>query len=147
VTISTAPFVDLIQQFEVLDGDTVRCWLDLGYRVGFRIDVRIIGVNAPEIKPHGQNPREWPAGAAVKTWVEQLLTGLAPDGLQCKSVKLDKFAGRSDGDIVLPNGFSLATALLNGGRAKPWNGEGPKPTFDDAEVAAIVALGPLPGSK
>lgn len=35
---------------EVIDGDTVRVTVDLGFRVVYRTAVRLAGINAPEMK-------------------------------------------------------------------------------------------------
>jgi len=50
-------------------------------------------------------------------------------------------AVRTDGDVVLiPTAeVGLARLLLDLGLAKPWSGAGPRPTWTDAELAAIAA--------
>ncbi|HXI82116.1 MAG TPA: hypothetical protein VNM34_15015 [Verrucomicrobiae bacterium] len=129
---------NLVERYEVLDGDTVRCWLDLNYYVGFRVDVRLRGINCPEVEPHGGAARaaEWPAGAAVKAWVERLLAEWGP--LTCLSYQLDKFAGRTDGDLRGARQDSLANALILARMAKLWDGKGEKPTWTTNELDAII---------
>lgn len=93
----------------VIDGDTVALVLDLGWRVSMAANVRIIGVNAPEVSEQsGRDARAWaadmlPAGMAV-TFVSR---------------QLDKY-GRPLGDILMPPGArSYAAALLAAGHAEP----------------------------
>ncbi|HMN09324.1 MAG TPA: hypothetical protein PKC83_11110 [Gemmatimonadaceae bacterium] len=53
---STPPrYVYRVREAEVVDADTLRCVLDLGFDVRLRATVRVRGVYAPEIKtPEGQ---------------------------------------------------------------------------------------------
>lgn len=53
---STPPrYVYRVREAEVVDADTLRCVLDLGFEVRLRATVRVKGVYAPEIStPEGQ---------------------------------------------------------------------------------------------
>jgi hypothetical protein len=57
----------------VLDGDTIRCLVDLGASVRIQLDLRLDGVSAPELsQPGGQEARgfvvEWMAGLRPVRW-------------------------------------------------------------------------------
>lgn len=75
---------------EVIDGDTVKLHLDLGWNLSMKTNVRFHRVNAPE--------RNTIEGQKVTLW---LRTKLSPDQLVIvSSVHLDKY-GRTEGKIFL----------------------------------------------
>jgi endonuclease YncB( thermonuclease family) len=94
----------------VVDADTVAMVLDLGWRITYRANARILGVNAPELSTtEGREARDWargllPAGTAVTF----------------RSESLDKY-GRPLGALTLPDGRDYATALLDAGHAVPYS--------------------------
>ena len=61
---------------------------------------------------------------------------LLPAGLwvTVQTFKPDKYGGRYDALITLPDGRDVTTVMCTDGYAAPWNGTGPKP----------VPLWPLP---
>jgi endonuclease YncB( thermonuclease family) len=73
---------------EVVDGDTVRLDLDLGWHIRYTTRVRIAAINAPEIST--------PAGVASKIYAETLLR--PGDSVMFISTKLDKY-GRPLGHL------------------------------------------------
>lgn len=94
----------------VVDGDTLRIDLDLGWRVWLRNEpVRLEGIDAPELKTD--------EGKKTKSRVEEL----APPGtiVQVRSHSLDKY-GRALADVILPGGFSLGGVLLEEELALPY---------------------------
>lgn len=54
----------------VVDGDTVDCVLDLGFRASLTLRLRLLGVNAPEV--HGPTRA---AGLAARSFVAEHLLG------------------------------------------------------------------------
>jgi hypothetical protein len=57
---------------EILDGDTIRLWVDLGCFVGrHHMDVRLLGVSAPELRD--------PGGPETKDFVQAWMYTLNPD--------------------------------------------------------------------
>lgn len=90
----------------VVDGDTVRLLLDLGWGIGIEKNARVIGINAPELRT--------PQGPAAKAFAESLL----PPGREIRFIshQLDKY-GRPLGEIKI-DGQDFATAMLNAGHAK-----------------------------
>lgn len=101
----------------VHDGDTLRVMADLGFEVYARVDVRLAGCNAPELSQ--------PGGQAAKAW----LAGVLPVGSPVRIVShgADKYGGRWDCDVTLPNGDDLVTAGVAAGVLVRWDGHGPKP--------------------
>lgn len=106
----------------VVDGDTVYLSVDLGFRVEMVLDVRLAGLNAPEIVGASQSQ-----GLATKKELERLLS-LGP--LTVFTTKAEKY-GRWLATITVspPNAtpINVNEWLLSHGLAKPYDGTGPKP--------------------
>ena len=94
---------------KVIDGDTVRLNIDLGFRLFWTSNCRIAGINAPEMgTTEGEN---------AKAWLKDLLR--EGDILLIKSVRLDKY-GRPvfdgyfeiDGKVLL-----LSEEIIKAGHA------------------------------
>jgi endonuclease YncB( thermonuclease family) len=85
----------------VVDGDTFRCRLDLGWRIQLDTSVRVKGINAPELGT--------PGGEGAKNYLATiLLPGML---LTIISRRLDKY-GRSEADVRTATVPDLATLLL-----------------------------------
>jgi endonuclease YncB( thermonuclease family) len=76
---------------KIVDGDTLRVVVDLGFDTTTRQYIRLKGIDCPEI--------DTAEGKAAKRFVENILEGV--DCLTIKSVKSDKY-DRYLGDIFLP---------------------------------------------
>jgi len=101
---------------KVIDGDTVKLDIDLGFRVHWTSNCRIAGINAPEV-----NTEE---GKSSKTWLEGVL--VPGDVIMIKSVKLDKYGrpifdalvGNRDSNLSQQKGlFVLSEEILKAGHA------------------------------
>lgn len=124
------------QVLAVHDGDTLRVDLDLvgvagrhhdvdlgfdvhlaGHRLRLREDVRLFGCNARELTA--------PGGVEARDHLAQLL----PAGVwvTVQTFKPDKYGGRYDARITLPDGRDVTTVMCADGYATPWNGTGTKP--------------------
>jgi endonuclease YncB( thermonuclease family) len=105
----------------VHDGDTVNVKLDVGFDLTVYARVRVFGINAPELSTD--------AGKAAREFAQTLL---APgDGVRVLSRGWDKYGGRIDGSIEFgPTGRrrDFAETMIAAGHARPWGGQGPKPT-------------------
>jgi endonuclease YncB( thermonuclease family) len=102
----------------VIDGDTVVLAVDLGFGVWLRAQsFRLLGINAREKAEAG--------GAEARAHLQAVL----PIGmvLLINSVKPDKFGGRFDAHVILPNGTVLSQFLIQTGWAAAWSGAGTKP--------------------
>jgi endonuclease YncB( thermonuclease family) len=85
----------------VIDGDTFKCRVDLGWKVSIETDVRLANINAPEL--------DTAAGMAAAAHLKQIL----PPGLKILilSVRLDKY-GRSQAFVKMPDGSDLGAQLV-----------------------------------
>jgi micrococcal nuclease len=89
----------------VIDGDSLELAIDLGFRVVFRSNCRLVGVDAPETwRPRSDEERL--AGERVAAFLNVLVCGRT---VLCKSARLDKF-GRPLVELVL-NGASVNDAV------------------------------------
>lgn len=101
----------------VIDGDTAILDVDLGFYATVRMSCRLEGINCREHdQPGGKEAAAYTAGL-LPIGTEVVVTSVAPD----------KFAGRFDGRIELPDGRDVAEALIRSGFAAQWNGQGPRP--------------------
>jgi micrococcal nuclease len=102
----------------VVDGDTVRMDLSLGFKVWLRDQsFRLLGCNARELgEPGGKEARDH-------------LATVLPAGLvvTLRSVKADKYGERFDAQIILPGGIDLVGQLVADGWAAVWSGRGDRP--------------------
>lgn len=100
----------------VHDGDTVTLDIDLGFSVGImgqsfagktQLAARVFGINAPELSTD--------AGKVAHAYAQTLLpTGLL---VTVTSHLWDKYGGRFDGTITLPDGRDFATLMVQSGNA------------------------------
>lgn len=110
------------------DGDSVSLIVDLGFQVSVAIQVRVLGINAPELAtPQGPAARDfvagWLAAAGPGPWPLVIASqkGLRP-------IDPDKFGGRWDATIWrTSDGTELGAATVAAGFAKLWDGRGAKP--------------------
>ena len=101
----------------VHDGDTVHVRLDVGFDLNVYTRVRIDGINAPELST--------PAGKQARDFAQTLLK--PGDAVEVVSFGWDKYGGRIDGSIKMPDGRDFGQTMLDTGHAKPYTGVGPKP--------------------
>ena len=101
------------------DGDTCHVDLDLGFGILLNshdldghpvVSLRVYGINAPELGT--------PTGREALAYA---LT-VCPPGTRVIVVShgWDKYGGRFDGSIALPDGSDFATLMLNSGNAVPF---------------------------
>jgi endonuclease YncB( thermonuclease family) len=98
------------------DGDTVYIDLDLGFDHLIeshdwdnhpRLACRVYGINAPELSTD--------AGKAALAYAQTLLH--PGDRVLVTSHGWDKYGGRFDGSITLPDGSDFAQQMINAGHA------------------------------
>jgi endonuclease YncB( thermonuclease family) len=102
---------------EVVDGDTFKAAIDLGWRIALTTSVRVEGINTPELPTA--------AGLAAKAYLERLLIPGAV--VLLTSHRLDKY-GRCQASITLPDGRDLGATLIAGGHASAAATDGTMPT-------------------
>jgi endonuclease YncB( thermonuclease family) len=91
----------------VYDGDTVHLDMDLGFHIGYRMRVRVVGIDAPELATA--------AGVAAKAYAGTLLK--PGDEVTFVSHSLDKW-GRPLGAIKLADLSDFGQAMIDNGHAK-----------------------------
>jgi endonuclease YncB( thermonuclease family) len=80
--------------------------------------VRLYGCNADELSTAG--------GQAALAYLQTLVH--VGDVVTLVSHGWDKYRGRVDGSITLPDGRDLSAAMIAAGHAVAWDGKGVKPT-------------------
>jgi endonuclease YncB( thermonuclease family) len=113
----TSPREYPVAVVRVVDGDSVLVDVDLGFWMTARLSCRLALCNAIEL---GQ-----PGGPQAKAH----LAGLLPEGTvtTVRSVGVDKYAGRFDGWLALPDGQDASSVMIAAGYAAYWDGKGPRP--------------------
>ncbi len=104
----------------VIDGDTVEARIHVWLGLDVTTSIRIRDIDAPELR--GDCPE---AGAASRDHLIHLL-GSIP--VSVRDIKHDKYGGRVDAAIALPDGRDVAATQLAAGHAIPWphpKGESP----------------------
>lgn len=89
---------------KVVDGDTVKLNIDLGFRMGWTVNCRLASINAPELGSGGES---------AKIYLEQLLPIFTE--VHIKSTRLDKY-GRPIVQLYL-NGKDINSDLVQNGYA------------------------------
>ena len=109
-----------ILSYEVVDGDTIRAVLDLGYSCYKNVTIRLVGIDTPELK--SMNPLEQEAAKMSKQVISRLLE-LAWDGqIDLESESVDVY-GRPLGRIFLHKfNCDLAKTLINLKAARYYTG-------------------------
>lgn len=104
------------------DGDTVSLDLDLGFGMYLlarnpftgesNLSCRVFGINAPELSTQ--------AGKDALAYALSIL----PIGtvVEIKSHGWDKYGGRFDGEITLPDGSDFGQTMISSGHAVPYSG-------------------------
>lgn len=100
----------------VIDGDSVELVIDTGFRHAATVQVRLHGVDTPE---RGQ-PGYSDAGDFTRAWLA------SAQGLRLECLGEDKYGGRWLGVLRDAAGASLATALIDAGLGRLYDG-GKKP--------------------
>ena len=103
----------------VIDGDTFEVEVRIWFGQDVTVNVRVLGVDTPEMK--GKCPAEIEAAKAAGMFT---LKVAPPGGLvRLHNVKPDKYAGRVDAVVELADGRNLAAALIAEDLARPYAGD------------------------
>lgn len=110
---------------KVIDGDTVDLEIDLGFNVGFKTRVRLIGVDTPE--------KWFPYGKVVKAYLKQEIEG---KDVYVDVTKKDKY-GRYLVTLYKEQGdtLSINNLLVNQNMAKAYHGASRIGIWTDEELA------------
>lgn len=120
---------------EVVDGDTIRVRLDMGFECQWSGLLRLAGVDTPEIK--SKRPMEATAGIVARAHLQNYLIQNVPTW--CISKKRDKY-GRSLGDLHCAAGVLLTGWLLSSGLAQPTSASGARAPWTDEALQKIIDL-------
>jgi micrococcal nuclease len=100
----------------IIDGDTVDCWIDLGFDIRIQERVRLAGIDAPETRT--RDLEEKAKGFESKEWLIKAL-----DGENTKFIivtnnfnRTGKY-GRTIGTIMLKNGTNINELMVQEGLA------------------------------
>ncbi len=109
----------------VVDGDTVDCWIDLGYHTQVHKRIRFLGINAPETRT--RDKEEKVRGLKAKEWLQHKIdpkyVGSVKE-IYLKSYGLGKY-GRVLGEIFIQSGKSkksISKMMLSEGLVVEYDG-------------------------
>lgn len=102
----------------VIDGDTLKVCVDLGFTITKRENVRLLGINAPELSTT--------AGKAAAAWV-RLWVAQHPHLVATTAKGNDKYGRWLATIIDSDTGATLNDDVVAAGHAHLWGGTGPKP--------------------
>ena len=102
----------------IFDGDTFSAGVKLDEDVEITVRVRLINVDTPEM--NGKCTAEKVMAQSAK----DLLFVLIPRGtvVDLKNVKDDKYLGRINANVILPDGRDVGDILIDSGLARPYSG-------------------------
>jgi len=133
-------FVYPVLSYEVVDGDTVKTVLDLGFQTTKFVSVRIQDIDTPEKRTRDKLEKQAGLSAtfAVKKWLECRVKNHGYT-LMVISTELGKYAGRIVGDIysLEQDAATLSSYMLRRGWARVYDG-GRKKKWSRAELKEII---------
>ena len=100
----------------VVDGDTIKCTVDLGFSTWKKITVRMEGINTPESRTRDLEEKK--LGLAAK---DRLIEMLGDGDFTLQSHGVGKY-GRCLGEIFKKSDVSLNRQLINEGHATEYFG-------------------------
>lgn len=92
-----------------VDGDTIRCTVDLGWRINAHVVLRLFGVDTPERKGPSMICAQF-VTAQVEKWISHVLAS-PKSQLWIQSDSIDMY-GRSLGDLYVLNPNNMSMNLL-----------------------------------
>mgnify|MGYP003388874034 CR=1 FL=1 len=100
----------------VIDGDTVDCWIDLGFDIRIQERVRLAGIDAPETRT--RDLEEKAKGLESKEW---LIKALGEENakfiITTNNFNRTGKYGRTIGTILLKNGTNINELMVQEGLA------------------------------
>ena len=99
----------------VIDGDTIKAEVDLGFRIKVSTTIRLLGIDTPEVRT--KNLSEKKRGLEAKKYLKSLLKN-NNNIFELESVSVDKY-GRCLGTIYI-NNANINKKLIKEGYAKKY---------------------------
>ncbi len=103
----------------IFDGDTFSAGVNLDDDVQITVRVRLINIDTPEM--NGKCNAEKVMAQSAK----DLLATLLPRGtvVDLQNIKDDKYLGRINANVILPDGRDVGDVMIDSGLARPYKGE------------------------
>jgi endonuclease YncB( thermonuclease family) len=109
----------------IIDGDTVAVEAQIWINQRIDVDVRLAGIDAPEIGTHARCDFERDKADQAKAYLASLIDDR---DVKLVGIETDKYGGRVDARIVLDDGRDVSNLMLkkrlamayDGGRKTPW---------------------------
>ena len=100
------------------DGDTFSAGVMLDTDVEITVRVRLINIDTPEI--NGKCTAEKVMAQSAR----DLLTTIIPRGtvVDLQNIKDDKYLGRINANVILPDGRDVGQIMIDSGLARPYSG-------------------------
>ena len=107
----------------IFDGDTFSAQVMLEGDIAITVRVRLINIDTPEM--NGKCAAEITMAQSAK----DLLVTLIPRGttVDLRNINDDKYLGRINANVILPDGRDVGNILIDSGLARPYNGGKRKP--------------------
>jgi len=118
----------------VVDGDTVKLIIDLGFKIKVAVSLRLVGIDTPEKR--SSNGLEQKAAYKSELYLEKMIKG---KDLMVTTKKNDMY-GRYVGTLYVKDGnevININNIMLNKGLAKEYKGGHRKP-WSDEELNEIL---------
>ena len=102
----------------IFDGDTFSASVKLDTDVNITVRVRLINIDTPEM--NGKCEREKRMAARAR----DVLSALIPRGtvVELDNIKDDKYLGRINANVFLPDGRDVGLILIDSGLGRPYKG-------------------------
>ena len=101
----------------MVDGDTIDMTVDLGFRIGTSIRVRLAYVDTPEIYGVKKSSKEYAEGVIARDHVESMVAEYG-NAVTIETRKTEKY-GRWLGSITFDNGLNLNERMIALGYGSP----------------------------
>lgn len=116
-----------------VDGDTIRVMLDLGFDIYKQVDVRVSGVDAPQISKKVQKTAALNVKRIAQKWIDISVSTTVI------SIEKDKYEGRIVGDIKNQSGELLSQFLVKSQLAKGYAG-GERKLWTEEQLIKIASI-------
>lgn len=102
----------------VYDGDTFAAYVSIAPDVDISVRVRLINIDTPEI--HGKCEYEITRAKMARARLMELIP--AGTVIDLQNIKDDKYLGRIDANVILPDGRNVGQVLINEKLGRPYGG-------------------------
>ena len=122
--------------YEVVDGDTLKATLDLGYECYKTVTIRLLGVDTPELKSN--NPLERDAAGLAKSVLIKLLELAWAGQVELESESLDVY-GRPLGRIFMYKfNLDLGRTMQQLKAARYYSGSNARNPWKDEDLKILI---------